>query len=71
MICGHGQKQKIKIPLPLDRGPYPRAKAIDQIPALCPVSPLPPPPPPHPRRLGIDRCIICSSLFPYDLKQIH
>ena len=32
MICGHRHEQKF-------RCPYPRAKAIDQNPALCPASP--------------------------------
>ena len=49
-------EQKFKYPYPLDiniiQMPYPRAKAIDQIPAICPA------PPPSPRRLDIDRCII-------------
>ena len=54
MICGHGHKQIFKNPYPRDsriiQMPYFRAKAIDQIPALCP--------PPLPvRRLDIDRCI--------------
>ena len=52
MICDHGHEQKFKYPYPRDskiiQMPYPRAKAIDQKPALCP---------PHPRRLDIDRCI--------------
>ena len=43
MICGHGLEQNFKYP-------NPRAKAIDQIPALCPASP-------PPRRIDIDRCI--------------
>ena len=55
MICGHGHEQKFKYPYPWDskiiQMPYPRAKAIDQNPALCPASP-----PPR-RRLDIDRCI--------------
>ena len=39
MICGHGHKQKFKCPYSkIIQMPYPRAKAIDQIPALCPVS---------------------------------
>ena len=53
MICGQGHKQKFKYPYPRDskiiQMPYPRAKAINQNPALCPASP--------PRRLDIDRCI--------------
>ena len=56
MICGHGHEQIFKNPYPRARRviqmPYFRAKAIDQIPALCPPSPLPPV-----RRLDIDRCI--------------
>ena len=56
MICGHWHKQKFKYPYPWDNKtilmPYPWAKAIDQIPALCPASP-----PPLPHRLDIDRCI--------------
>ena len=47
MICGHGHEQKFKYPYPRDskiiQMPYPRAKAIDQNPALCPASPHPPP----------------------------
>ena len=43
MICGHGHGQKFKYPYSQDhkiiRMPYVRAKAIDQIPALCPASP--------------------------------
>ena len=54
MICG----QKFKYPYTRDskiiQMPYPRAKVIDQIPALSPASPSPPP---FPRRLDIDRCI--------------
>ena len=38
MICGHGHEQKFKYPYPRDskiiQMPYPRAKAIDQNPAL-------------------------------------
>ena len=53
MICGHGHEQKFRYPYPRDskkiQMPYPRAKAIDQNPALCPASPA--------RRLDIDRCI--------------
>lgn len=49
-----GHKQKFKYPYPRDskiiQMPYPWAKMIDQIPALCPVSPLP-------CWLDIDRCI--------------
>ena len=46
MICGHEHEQKFKYPNPRDskiiQMPYPRAKAIDEIPALCPASiPLP------------------------------
>ena len=52
MICGHGHGQKFKYPYSgeskIIQMPYPRAKAIDQIPALCPASP---PPPPSLRRL--------------------
>ena len=59
MICGHGHEQKFKYPYPRDskiiQMPYPRAKTIDQNPALCPASP-----PPTPRRLDIDRCIILA-----------
>ena len=48
MICGHGHEQKLKYPYSRDsriiQMPYPRAKAIDQIPALCPAF-LPPPTP--------------------------
>ena len=44
MTCGHGHEQKFKYPYSQDskiiQMPYPRTKAIDQIPALCP--PLPP-----------------------------
>ena len=54
MICGHGHGQKFKYPYSREskiiQMAYPRAKAMDQIPALCPASP--------PRRLDIDRCII-------------
>ena len=54
MTCGQGHEQKIKHPYSRDskiiQMPYPRAKATDQIPALCPAS--------SPRRLDIDRCII-------------
>ena len=43
MICGHGHEQKFKYPYSRDskiiQMPYPRAKAIDQIAALCPASP--------------------------------
>ena len=53
MMCGHGHEQKFKYPYPRDskiiQMPYPRAKAIDQNPSLCPASPL--------RRLDIDRSI--------------
>ena len=62
MICGQGDKQKLKYPYPRDSKiiqiPYqqqqqqqnkiywsqiwPRAKAINQNPALCPASPPPP-----------------------------
>ena len=39
MICGHGHEQKLKYPYPRDskiiQMSYPRAKAIDQNPALC------------------------------------
>ena len=46
MICGHGHEQQFKYAYPRDskiiQMPYPRAKAIDEIPALCPASiPLP------------------------------
>ena len=45
MICGHWHEQKFKYPYPQDskviKMPYPRAKAINQIPALCPASPRP------------------------------
>ena len=38
MICGHGHEQKFKYPYPQDskiiQMPYPRAKAIDQNPAV-------------------------------------
>ena len=58
-ICGHGHRQKFKYPYPRDskiiKMPFPRAKAINQIPALCPASP------PPPRRLDIDRCINVSQ----------
>ena len=41
MICGHGHEQKFKYPDPWDseiiKMPYPRAKTIDQITALCPL----------------------------------
>ena len=54
MICGHGHEQNFKYPYPREskiiQMPYPRAKAINQNPALCPG-------PPTPRRLDIDRCI--------------
>ena len=44
MICGHGHEQKFKYPYPWDSKiiqiPYFQAKAIDQIPTLCPASPL-------------------------------
>ena len=54
MICGHGHDQKFKYLYSREskiiQMPYPRAKVIDQIPALCPASP-------PPRRLDIDRCI--------------
>ena len=44
MIHGHGHEQKFKYPYPRDskiiQMPYPGAKAINQIPALCPASPL-------------------------------
>ena len=64
MICGHGHEQKFNYPYPRDskiiQMPYPRAKAIDQNPALCPASPSPQ----HPlRRLDIDRCIT-NDIFP-------
>ena len=40
MICDHGHEQKFKYPYSRDskiiQMPYPRAEAIDQIPALCP-----------------------------------
>ena len=43
MICGHGREQKFKYSYSRDskiiQMPYPRAKAIDQIPALCPPPP--------------------------------
>ena len=43
MICGYGHEQKFKYLYPRDSKiiemPYPRAKAIDQNPALCPTSP--------------------------------
>ena len=43
MICGQRHEQKFKYPYPRDskiiQMPYPRAKAIDQNPALCPASP--------------------------------
>ena len=46
MICGHRHEQKFKYPYPRDSKtiqiPYPRAKAIDQNPALRPASPPPP-----------------------------
>ena len=52
MISGHGHEQKFKYPYPWDskiiQMPYPRAKATNQIPALCPASP---------HRLDIDRYI--------------
>ena len=45
-----GHEQKFKYSYPRDskiiQMPDPRAKAIDQYPALCPASPLPPPHPP-------------------------
>ena len=45
MICGHGHEQNFKYPYLRDskiiQMPYPRAKAIDQIPAQCPTSPSP------------------------------
>ena len=45
MICGHEHEQKFRYPYPQDsrkiQMPYPRAKAIDQNPALCPASPPP------------------------------
>ena len=56
MICCHGHQQKFKYPYPRDskiiQMPYPWAKAINQNPALCPASP-------PPRRLDIDKCIMC------------
>ena len=56
MICGHGHKQKFKYPYPWDskiiQMPYPRAKAIDQIPALCPA---------FSHRLDTDRCTIQTN----------
>ena len=40
MICGHGHEQKFKYPYFRDSKiihmPHPRAKVINQIPALCP-----------------------------------
>ena len=40
MICGHRHEQKFKYPYSQDsktiQMPYPWAKAIDQIPAICP-----------------------------------
>ena len=55
MICGHGHEQKFRYPYPPEQqensNALPRAKAIDQNPALCPAAP------PLPRRLDIDRCI--------------
>ena len=48
MICGYGHEQKFKYRYPRDSKifqlPSPRAKAIDQIPALCLTFPSPPPP---------------------------
>ena len=47
MICGHGHDKKFKYPYPQDskiiQMPYPRAKAINQIPAVCPTFPPPSP----------------------------
>ena len=47
MIFGHKHEQKFKYPYPRDskiiQMPYPWAKAINQNPALCPVSPPLPP----------------------------
>ena len=58
MICGHRHEQKFRYPYPRDSKkiqiPYPRAKVIDQNPALCPASRPPPP------QLDIDRCINTS-----------
>ena len=43
MICGHGHEQKFRYPYPRNskkiQMPYPRAKTIDQNPALRPASP--------------------------------
>ena len=43
MICGHRHEQKLQNPYSRDSKiiqiPYPRAKAINQIPALCPAYP--------------------------------
>ena len=51
MICGYGHEQKLKYPCSRDskiiQMPYPWAKAIDQIAALCPASPLPAGLPPY------------------------
>ena len=64
MVCGHGHEQKFRYPYPWDskktQMPYPRAKAIDQNPALCPASP--------PRLLDIDRCI---TLYRIDISSIR
>ena len=47
MICGHGHEQKFRYPYPPEQqensNALPRAKAIDQNPALCPASPPPSP----------------------------
>ena len=51
MICGYGHEQKLKYPCSRDskiiQMPYPWARAIDQIAALCPASPLPAGLPPY------------------------
>ena len=59
MICGHGHEQKFRYPYPREskkiQMPYPRGKAIDQNPALCPA-----PPPPTPAGLTL-----IGALFNY------
>ena len=59
-IDPHSQKEHTDIhKIPIIQMLYPRAKAIDQIPTLCPFFPRPP------RRLDIDRCIIYTYVWPY------
>ena len=71
VICGHGHEQKFKYPYPRDskiiQMLYPRAKAIDQNPSLCPASP----PLPPPRRLDIDRCIRLFKMLFYMIVNLY